>query len=238
MTQTPLIIGNWKMHKTIAEAVAFVKVLEERLDPKRPPPYLAVPFTAIRACSGYAVHSWIGAQNMCDAAEGAYTGEISAHMLVDAGARFVLLGHSERRYLFGEGDGLIRRKVERAIQANLRPILCVGEHLEERQAGQTEAVIGRQLEAALAGLEGLGGLTIAYEPVWAIGTGQHATPEQAQLVHQFIRRFIPHVSILYGGSVHPDNAAALLKQPDVDGLLVGRAALEVDSFLSICNAGR
>ena len=238
-----MIVGNWKMHKTIAEAVAFVKALEQRLDSQTPGPYLAVPFTAIRACASYSVRTVIGAQNMHDAPEGAFTGEISASMLIEAGAQFVLLGHSERRHLFGETDALIHKKVIRALDRKVRPILCVGERLKEHQAGQTQAVVIRQLEAGLQGVDDPGELAIAYEPVWAIGTGRTATPEQAQEVHQMIRHWVTQqwsspVSILYGGSVQPENAAALLAQPDIDGLLVGGASLSLDPFIKIINAGR
>jgi triosephosphate isomerase (TIM) len=240
MAPARIIIGNWKMHKTIAEAVAFVKALEATQQTA----YLAVPFTAIRACAGYALHSTIGAQNMSDALEGAFTGEISAPMLKDAGARFVLLGHSERRHLFGEDDLLIGRKVARALEQGLRPVLCVGETLAEHRAGQAEQVVTRQLAAGLSGVQEPKDLVVAYEPVWAIGTGENATPEQAQAMHQLIRRWLlgryptQEISILYGGSVKPDNAAQLMAQKDVNGVLVGGAALQVDSFLSIIEAGR
>jgi triosephosphate isomerase (TIM) len=237
----PIIVGNWKMHKTIAEAVAFVKALEQRLIPEDRA-CLAVPFTALRACATHALRSRIGAQNMSDAAQGPFTGEISAPMLLEAGAQFVLLGHSERRHLFAEDEGLIRRKLERAIHQGIQPILCVGELLEQRRAGQTEAVVVRQLESALGELTDPGSLMIAYEPVWAIGTGETASCAQAVEMHQLIRRYLSRwnrpVPILYGGSVRPDNAAALLNESEVNGLLVGGASLELDSFLSIVEQGR
>jgi triosephosphate isomerase len=238
-----MIIGNWKMHKTIAEAVAFVKALEQQLQPELPTPYLAIPFTAIRACASYAVRSVVGAQNMHEATHGAFTGEISAPMLIDAGAHFVLLGHSERRHLMGETDAFIQRKLHRALETPLRPVLCVGETLDEHEADRASEVIVRQLEIALRGVEDLKGLSIAYEPVWAIGTGKTATPEQAQQVHQCIRnwcqeRWSAPIPILYGGSVQPGNAASLLGQPDIDGLLVGGASLSLDSFLKILSVGR
>ncbi len=229
------------MHKTIAEAVAFVKLLEERLEPKAPAPHLAVPFTAIRACASYSVRTVLGAQNMHDALQGAFTGEISAPMLLDAGARFVLLGHSERRHIFHETDAMIEKKVHRALEEKLRPILCVGETLQEREAGHAERVVTRQLEAALHGVSDPRDLLIAYEPVWAIGTGKNATPEEAQKMHLVIHEWLlkkwkKSVPILYGGSVRPENCPLLLSQPNVNGLLIGGASLDVDSFLSTVNA--
>jgi triosephosphate isomerase len=189
----------------------------------------------------------VGAQDMYFEPDGAFTGEISASMLKDIGCTYCLCGHSERRHVIGETDELVNKKVAAAISGGLLPILCVGERLAERQASQTEKVVTRQLENGLAGLsdEKLSAVTIAYEPVWAIGTGVTATPGQAQEVHDFIRKLLDRtyndqlaeeIRILYGGSVKPSNAAELMGQPDVDGLLVGGASLKADDFLAIVQA--
>jgi triosephosphate isomerase len=187
-----------------------------------------------------------GAQNVSHEAPGAFTGEISTTMLVDLGCTYAIVGHSERRHGMGESDGLVAKKVGAVLEAGLTPILCVGELLEERERGETEAVVDRQLNAVLdlIGIEGMKGVVIAYEPVWAIGTGRTATPEQAQQVHAFIRtRLAQHDStvaenllILYGGSVKASNAAALFAEPDIDGGLIGGASLNADEFLGICRA--
>ncbi len=190
----------------------------------------------------------LGAQNLYPEKEGAFTGEVSPSMLVDVGCRYVILGHSERRHKMGEDNAFVNRKVHAALSAELSVILCIGETLEERDAGRTEAVLDQQLTGSLAGLKTaqLSQLVLAYEPVWAIGTGRNATPQQAQEAHAFVRRriaemFTPAAAqslvIQYGGSVKPDNAASLLGQPDVDGALVGGASLQVDSFLAIVRAG-
>lgn len=250
MGRAIIIAGNWKMYKTIPEAIDFVAKLAPVASRRQAKVYLAVPFTAIRPSAELAGESGlvIGAQNMNDAEEGAFTGEIAARMLVDAGARFVLLGHSERRHLFGEEDGVINRKVQRALADGLQPILCVGETLEERQEGQAEAVVERQIVEGLRGIKGkkkLAQVVLAYEPVWAIGTGETATPEIAQEMHLHCREVVEkgwgtdmaeNLSILYGGSVKPENAAELLGQPDIDGVLVGGASLHSEVFIKIVEA--
>lgn len=244
-----IVAGNWKMHKSIGEALSFVKDLIERFSglprPSRIEVFLSVPFTALHPVASYAATSplVIGAQNMHDAAEGAYTGEISAAQLVDAGARFVLLGHSERRALFSEDDAFVGRKLQRALSTGLQPILCIGESLEEREAGRTEQVLAAQLTAALHSVDAVRASTIivAYEPVWAIGTGRSATPRQADEAHAFCRDVLggllgssaQQIPILYGGSVKADNALQILSQPNIDGVLVGGAALQVETFFQI-----
>jgi triosephosphate isomerase len=245
----PLVAANWKMHKTRAEADAFcdaflpgaegVKGVEIVLCP----PFTALAEVALR-CGGTSVR--VAGQNMHAAEGGAYTGEVSAPMLLDAGAWGVILGHSERRTLFGETDEALMGKVPAALGAGLVPILCVGETEAERDAGETEAVLRRQVEADLAEVDGgeLAGIVIAYEPVWAIGTGRTATDEQAQEAIAFIRSLLAardggaaeQVRILYGGSVKPENAAGLAAQPDIDGALVGGASLDAEAFLAICEA--
>ena len=229
-----LVAGNWKMHGTRAAnqalldaIVAGVKGVECALCV--PFPYLAQAAERLRGTQ----ISW-GAQNLSAHASGAHTGEVSAAMLADFGCRYVLVGHSERRQLYGETDAQAAAKFAAAQAAGLRPIFCVGETLEERDAGRTEAVVARQLDAAL-GKAGFGDAVLAYEPVWAIGTGRTATPEQARAVHAFLRpRVGAAVRILYGGSVKPDNAAAIFAQPDVDGGLIGGASLVAKDFLAIC----
>ena len=184
----------------------------------------------------------LGAQNLAVEASGAYTGEVSGPMLRDVGCHYVIVGHSERRTLFGEDSALVARKFRAALAAKLTPILCVGEQLAAREAGDTERVIAAQLDAVLelCGAQSLAGAVIAYEPVWAIGTGKVATPDEAQAVHRFIRGRVSAAgqtpTLLYGGSVKPDNAAGLFAQPDVDGGLIGGASLAADQFLSICEA--
>jgi triosephosphate isomerase len=242
----PVIIGNWKMYKTIEEAVSFVNKLAPEIKESKAAVYLAVPYTAIKsvveAVKGTSIV--VGGQNMNDATQGAFTGEIAVRMLLDLGAHFVLLGHSERRRFFHEDDAFINRKVDRALTDGLQPILCVGETAEERDQGKTEEVLTRQLKECLNNIDPsrIDSLMIAYEPVWAIGTGKIATTEQAQAMHQFCRHWIqetygPQASaqlkILYGGSVTPENAAEMLKQADIDGLLVGGASLSVESFSQI-----
>ncbi len=207
---------------------------------------LCPPFTALITVSQALEGSGflLGAQNMHEEEEGAYTGEISAVMLLSLGVSHVILGHSERRYYFSESDPQIREKVASALRAGLRPILCVGESLSERESGNMESVLAGQLEGCLEGIEisGADDLVVAYEPVWAIGTGQTATPEQAQEVHAFIRAKLTQffgvdlagmIRIQYGGSVKPDNAANLMEQPDIDGALVGGASLDAESFAAI-----
>lgn len=250
MGRATIIAGNWKMYKTIPEAIDFIKRLAPLVGDRQAKVYLAVPFTAIRPAVEAAGESGlvIGAQNMNDAEEGAFTGEIAARMLLDAGARFTLLGHSERRHIFGEKDDLINRKVHRALADGLQPILCVGETLEERRAGEAQEVVERQILEGLRRVKGkrkLATLVLAYEPVWAIGTGETATAEMAQEMHDHCRKVITkewgaevgeEMSILYGGSVKPENAGQLLQQPDVDGLLVGGASLHPELFIKIIEA--
>jgi triosephosphate isomerase len=250
MERTPLIAGNWKMHKGRGEAIAFCESLLRSLDELDEVDLaIAPPFTGVDAVAVALAGSGVGVwgQTMHEAAQGAFTGEVSAAMLVDAGAGGVLLGHSERRQLFGESDAALARKVASALAAGLDPVLCVGESEAEREAGETEARLEAQLEAALAGLDPSSALqlTVAYEPVWAIGTGRTATPELAQAAHAHIRAVLARrygdaaaqaVRILYGGSVKPDNARALCDQPDVDGALVGGASLEAESFAAIARA--
>jgi triosephosphate isomerase len=191
-------------------------------------------------------HIALGAQNVCDQQSGAFTGEVSAAMLIESGCRYAIVGHSERRALYGESDQLVAARYAMAVQAGLTPILCVGETLDERESGVTEDVVARQIGAVLdsSGIASLAQAVIAYEPVWAIGTGQVATPEQAQAVHAFIRNRLAQVDsdvaqglqILYGGSMNPANAAQLLSQQDIDGGLIGGAALKADDFLAIAQA--
>jgi triosephosphate isomerase len=235
------------MHRTSAEARtlarevrAAAEALADRVDVA-----VAPPFTALAAVAGELQGSRIGlgAQNIHWESQGAFTGEISAAMLVDAGCRYVLCGHSERRQLFGDTDEAVQKKTKAALAAGLHPIVCVGETLPEREAGRTLEVVGRQVRAALSGLsaEQVGRLTVAYEPVWAIGTGKTATSAQAQEVHAALRAILRElapavaeaVRILYGGSVKPDNAAELMSQPDVDGALVGGASLKASDFTGI-----
>ena len=233
-----LVAGNWKMFKTQDEAAQFCRSLREAVaGVEGVEVAVCPPFTALAASvealdgSGVAVL----AQNVHWAEEGPFTGEISAGMLLEIGVDGALTGHSERRQLFGETDVGVGRRTAAALEAGLRVIACVGETDEEREAGQTEAVLSRQAEAIRDAVGAHERLTLAYEPVWAIGTGKTATPEIAQEAHAFLRGILD-VPILYGGSVKPDNAAELCGQPDVDGALVGGASLEVESFAAICTA--
>ncbi len=248
--RTPFIVGNWKMFKTIPEAREALTVLRvavrdiDRVECAVAPPFPAL-VTAAEILEGSGIA--LAGQNMHPAAEGAFTGEVSAPMLKAAGAGYVILGHSERRRLFGEDDGFIARKLEAALEHELIPILCVGETLEQREADETAAVVTSQLGAGLAAVKGaeLPQLVVAYEPVWAIGTGLTATPEQAQQVHSLVRDVLEDllepasaslIRIQYGGSVTLDNAVELLAQPDIDGALVGGASLDPDSFAAIVAA--
>jgi triosephosphate isomerase (TIM) len=245
--RTPFIAGNWKMYTTAAAATdlasAIVKGLgsEDRILVAVCPPFPYLSHVA-QVLRGSRIA--LGGQNLYPEKEGAFTGEVSPTMLLDVGCRYVILGHSERRHKLGETDGFINQKVRVAVPAGLRVILCIGETLEEREANQTEAVLDRQLTGGLAEInrEQLKQLVLAYEPVWAIGTGRNASPQQAQQAHSFIRREIGRLygeeaaqalPIQYGGSVKPDNARALMSQPDVDGALVGGASLKADQFLAI-----
>lgn len=246
-----VIAGNWKMYKTIQEAQHYVETLAPLLRESQVEVYLAVPFTAIsptvERTKELNSRVRIGAQNMNDASEGAFTGEIAGRMLKEAGASFVILGHSERRHIFKETDSFINRKVKSALAIGLQPLLCIGETLEEREKGETELVLERQLKESLEGISAdqLKTLILAYEPVWAIGTGRVAHPEDAEKAHQFCRQVISTqwgaevadaLVIQYGGSVKPENAKALLEKEDIDGLLVGGASLKPESFVQIINS--
>ncbi|HEY6226189.1 MAG TPA: triose-phosphate isomerase [Verrucomicrobiae bacterium] len=242
-----IIAGNWKMNKTVAEARDLVQGFKRELSSiKEIDIVVCPPFTALSEVHKAVLDSNIrlGAQNMSEHAPGAYTGEIAAGMLKEFSVRYVILGHSERRQYQKESDELIAKKAAAAHAASLKPIVCVGELLEERESGRTEQVVGAQLQGSLAGLtkEQMEETIIAYEPVWAIGTGKTATPQQAQDVHAFIRKRVEQlfdetvarrVRIQYGGSVKPSNARELMSKPDVDGALVGGASLEIRSFSDI-----
>jgi triosephosphate isomerase (TIM) len=245
--RTPYIAANWKMNKTVAEAAEFVDALLPRIAATRCDVVICPSFVALSEVverrRGTAVR--VAAQNMHEEEWGAFTGEVSAPMLVELDVDAVVLGHSERRRFFGETDEALARKVPAALAAGLEPILCVGESEDARDNGETEAVLERQLQADLAGLEpaDLERVVIAYEPIWAIGTGRTATPEQAQDASAFIRDVLrtrggagDSIRILYGGSVKPGNAAELLSLPDVDGALVGGASLDPDEFAAIVEA--
>jgi len=241
------VCGNWKMHRTAAEARALAREVRAAAEPLADRVDVAIvpPFTALWAAGAELAGSRIGlgAQDVFWEAQGAFTGEVSAPMLVDAGCRYVLVGHSERRQFFGDTDENVRKKAKASLAAGLHPVVCVGETLPERDAGRTLEVVGRQVRAALSGLDAaeIGRLTVAYEPVWAIGTGKTASSAQAQEVHAAIRAILRELApaaaeairILYGGSVKPDNAAELLSQPDVDGALVGGASLKALDFTGI-----
>ena len=252
MPRTKIVAGNWKMNldrakaKELAAAVAARRGEAAKVELVLCPPALYVE-TVGSALAGTKSNVGLGAQNMHDKASGAFTGEVAPPMLVDLGCHYVILGHSERRTLFGETDAAVNVKTKAALAAGLVPIVCVGETLEEREAGKTAAVVTGQVQGSLAGLSAaeLEKVVVAYEPVWAIGTGKVATPEQAQEVHALIRRLLAGLSspevaarvrIQYGGSVKPDNAADLARQPDIDGALVGGASLKADDFLGIAKA--
>jgi triosephosphate isomerase (TIM) len=243
----PLVAGNWKMHGSRAENASLVSGLLDLLQPeKRAEILLCPPFPYLMETGRLLKDSGValGAQSVCAESQGAFTGEVSAAMLKDVGCRYVLVGHSERRQLFGESDALVARKFVAAQGQGLIPVLCVGETLEEREGDQTTSVVSRQLEAVLAvtGVQALAKAVIAYEPVWAIGTGRTASPEQAQEVHAMIRAKVAErdgtiggsVRILYGGSVKASNAQELFAMPDIDGGLVGGASLKADEFARIC----
>jgi triosephosphate isomerase len=247
--RVPLIAGNWKMNKTVAEAEEFIAALLPRVSSVQGVDVVVCPpFTALEAMVDSARGSRVEvyAQNMHQADSGAFTGEVSAPMLVEFGVQGVILGHSERRELFGETDRALQLKVPAALAAGLRPILCVGETEEEREAGDTERKLRHQVQEDLARLDSaqLGDVVIAYEPIWAIGSGRVATPEQCQEAIAFIRALVADRSreqaertrVLYGGSVKPENAGELCGLPDVDGALVGGASLDAESFAGIVNA--
>ncbi|MBW2271494.1 MAG: triose-phosphate isomerase [Deltaproteobacteria bacterium] len=242
----PILTANWKMHKTRAQAAAFVTVLREQLGhTTEVDVVIAAPFTSLAAVHEGLVGSEIAlaAQNVCAEAEGAFTGEISPAMLADAGCHYCIVGHSERRALYGEQDAEISRKAAALLGVGIRPIVCVGETLEEREADRTADIVASQLAGSLTDVEtaAIGELVVAYEPVWAIGTGHTATPEQAQEVHLLIRARLRErfgasgadIRIQYGGSVKPENVVAIMAQPDIDGALVGGASLAPESFAKI-----
>jgi len=246
MARKIIVIGNWKMYKTAHEAGAYIEELMPLIEGSDTDLFLAVPFTSIASAAKVAKGSAIrvGAQNMNDAREGAFTGEIAGLMLKEAGAEFVLLGHSERRKCFGETNEFIQRKVVRALQDDLLPVLCVGETAEEREAGRTEEVLREQITVGLEGVpkEESEKIILAYEPVWAIGSGKSATPKIAQEAHAYCREVLgdvfgkrkaEKVPILYGGSVKPDNVGELTSEKDVDGVLVGGASLDAQVLAKI-----
>lgn len=242
------VAGNWKMHGNLADNDALLDAILAGVGEVKAEVAVCVPFPYLAQAKAKLAGSKVawGAQNLSQHAKGAYTGEVSALMLNDFECKYVIVGHSERRALYGESDAVVAEKYAAAQTAGLVPILCVGETLEEREAGVTEQVVGRQLDAILnkSGVISLANAVIAYEPVWAIGTGKTATPEQAQAVHAFIRAKIraldadiaEHLVILYGGSVKASNAADLFAQPDIDGGLIGGASLNAEEFLAICRA--
>jgi len=241
MTSPRLVAGNWKMYGSLAANRALLDALVPELSGLKgvqcvvcvPFPYLPQVAERLR---GSAL-AW-GAQNVSEHREGAHTGEVSAPMLKEFGCRYVIVGHSERRHLYAESDAQAAAKFAAAAAAGLAPIFCVGETLGEREAGRTEEVVARQLDAVLKN-GSFSGAVLAYEPVWAIGTGRNATPEQAQTVHAFLRKKLPAgTAILYGGSVKPQNAAGLFAMPDVDGALVGGASLAAADFLAIARAAQ
>jgi triosephosphate isomerase len=248
--RTPFIAGNWKMHKTVEETVLHVRTLKPRVkDVTNVDVVVAPPFLAVHAAAEVARGSNIAvaAQDVYWEPSGAFTGEVSAPMVREAGAKYVIIGHSERRTLFGETEDAVNRKLMAALAAGLVPIVCVGETLEEREHERTLDVLDRQVRDGLAGLTAaqVADLVVAYEPVWAIGTGRTATAAQAQDAHRHIRLRLDELAgpgaaascrILYGGSVKPGNAAELLAEPDVDGALVGGASLDVDDFAAIVAA--
>jgi triosephosphate isomerase len=245
--RTPYIAGNWKMNLERKSALGLVAALREHIGQRQDvdvavfPPFVYLDEIA-RALGGSPIR--VGAQNCCDEIAGAFTGEVSAAMLVDVGVEIVLLGHSERRHIYGESDELVNRKVHAALDAGLEIIVCVGETLEERDAGRTEKVVGAQLTLGLGELDAhdMQRVTVAYEPVWAIGTGRNATPKQAGEVHAYLRGVLAglfnesvaeSVRIQYGGSVKPSNVRELMAVPEVDGCLVGGASIQADTFIPL-----
>jgi len=247
----PIIAGNWKMHKTINEAVDFVQQLLRQSLPKEVDTVICAPYPALSALVAETKETEveIGAQNVYWEQEGAYTGEVSVPMLSAAGVTYVIIGHSERRSLFGETDEHVNQKVHAALAGGLIPLICVGEELEERQNGQTKAVVQSQVTAALKGITAADAAKVifAYEPVWAIGTGQAATAADAEEVCAYIRQLLheqydastaEQVRIQYGGSVKPANIASFVSQPNIDGALVGGASLEVESFRKLLEGAK
>lgn len=246
-----IIAGNWKMHMDLSGTIDLISGIKTGLQKTQAACTVIVcpPFTSLETATTLLKNSSIklGAQNMHFEESGAFTGEISAGMIKSTGAEYVILGHSERRTIFGEDNAMINKKIKKALASGLLPIFCIGETLEEREKGVTFAVVEKQIREGLAGIDALkdGEIILAYEPVWAIGTGKTASPAQAQEVHAYIRSVIKQLYgqdaaeamvIQYGGSVKPDNAKELLSQPDIDGALVGGACLKADSFLGIITA--
>jgi triosephosphate isomerase len=246
MTRPPLIVGNWKMNLTLEQGKVLAKSIASGVSKDSPQTALCVPFTALsivrEAISGTSIE--LGAQDVFWEKSGAFTGEISAAQLADAGCSIVLIGHSERRKIFGETNASVQKKLAAVLAARLTPIVCIGETWEEREARKTWDVLKAQIEEGLSGFssQALSPLVIAYEPVWAIGTGRTATPDQAQEAHAFIRKTLQRIygdnlaqsaRLLYGGSVKADNIDSLMAQPDLDGALVGGESLKADSFLKI-----
>ncbi len=238
------IAGNWKMHKTVDEAIALAESLGSVFKGSENKFMIAPPFTALKnVCDTVkGTNILVGAQNMGPVESGAHTGEVSVLMLKEIGVKVVILGHSERRHVYGESDELINTKVKLALAHGLEVILCVGETLEQREQGITEKIIETQVNKGLSGISDLSNITIAYEPVWAIGTGKTATPEDADAVHGFIRELISKIYdksaadnliIQYGGSVKPENVKSLMSMENIDGALVGGAALTVENFTPI-----
>jgi triosephosphate isomerase len=245
--RSSFIAGNWKMHKTVRESVDFARVLVNKGDASADrivviaPPFPAL-YAVAEALKGSEIH--LSAQNLHEHPAGAYTGEVSAGMLVEAGCEYVIVGHSERRTFFGEKNDVINKKLKTAISFGLKPIFCIGETLGEREAGKTFSIIEQQIKEGLNNLitDDIRRVVIAYEPVWAIGTGKTATPEQAQDVHAYIRdtmgktygeELSGFIAVIYGGSVNPDTISGLMAQPDIDGALVGGASLDLESFIRI-----
>ena len=241
-----LVVGNWKMNGSRAFVEKLMSSMRDGLSDQQVdiavcPSYVHLPQT-LTACAGSSIR--VGAQDCSHVSSGAYTGEVSAPMLAEQGCRWVILGHSERRQYHGEQSALIGAKLAAAVEAGLLPILCVGETLEQRESGEAQAVVASQLEGSLRDQASLAGLVVAYEPVWAIGTGLTASPEQAQEMHAFIRACLENIPgldaaatrLLYGGSVKGANAGELFSQADIDGALVGGAALDANEFLAIVNA--
>lgn len=241
-----LVAANWKMNKTNTQTAEYVEVFSQLVGGGFPnvEVMIAPPFTSLSVASGLIANTTIklGSQNMYFEDSGAFTGEVSPLMLKELNVSYVILGHSERRHIFGEKDEVINRKVQSALKHGIRPVLCVGETLEERELGRTLSVVEKQIKSGLAGVEReVFMVDIAYEPVWAIGTGINATPQQAQEVHRFIRELIENISkgnslgcrILYGGSVNENNASSLIKEKDIDGFLVGTASLDPKKFYNI-----
>ena len=246
----PLVAGNWKLNGSLESVSALLAGITGQISTVETAEVaVCPPFTYLQHAGQLLRDTGIalGAQDCSDQAQGAYTGEVSATMIREFGCTYVIVGHSERRHIYGESDALVAAKFAQALENSLVPILCVGETLDERESGQTEAVIARQIDAVLAssGIEGFGNAVIAYEPVWAIGTGKTATPEQAQQVHAFVRDRLREqdegiaggIRILYGGSMKPENAGALLQEDDIDGGLIGGASLDAEDFVAIAASG-